>query len=128
MTNCYCMNPLGYSDCLEKGCLSERKSPSWPTEMVPPSKEVFKMKYLENRTSEFLNDVAEEIKKARNKFPVNDVQMIALTEEVGELAQALMDKPWEEVWKEAVQVATMALRVAVEGDNSVVELRRRKGL
>lgn len=38
-------------------------------------------------------------------------------EEVGELAQAfLQDKPFEEIYKEAVQVATMAARCAIEGD------------
>lgn len=110
MTNCYCENPKGYDDCRKNGCLVDR------------------INYTENRTQKFLDDVAEEIKKARSKFPHNDVQMIALVEEVGELAKALMDESDENVWKEAVQVATMALRVAVEGDDSVINLRKRKNL
>ena len=49
--------------------------------------------------------------------------MTALTEEVGELAKAIMDEGSHRVWKEAVQVAAMALRVAVEGDPSLDKLR-----
>lgn len=91
----------------------------------------------------FLNDVADEIVKARTKFPRNTIQMMALTEEVGELANALIEHrslvkkadasedPDAElqrieasarhVWKEAVQTAAMAMRVAVDGDSSVGE-------
>ena len=107
--NCYCMNSLGFDDCRKNGCLVDRD-------------------IIKYQTQKFIEAVSEEIKKARAKFPHNDVQMIALVEEVGELAKALMDESNENVWKEAVQVATMALRVAVDKDMSVVQLRKRKGL
>jgi hypothetical protein len=49
--------------------------------------------------------------------------LAALTEEVGELAQALIDHSRgkttaSHVFKEAIQVAAMAIRVAEEGDAS----------
>ncbi len=50
--------------------------------------------------------------------------MTALTEEVGEVAKALLEEPWQNVVDEAVQVATMALRLAVEGDPTMTEVRR----
>ena len=74
--------------------------------------------------SEFLDAVAKEIGRARTKFPNPQMSMCALTEEVGELAQALLharfkDLPWKAVYDEAVQVATMAMRVATEGDPTI---------
>lgn len=65
-----------------------------------------------------------EIQSARTTFPGNEHMMAALTEEVGELAQALINHDRGEntttsqVFKEAVQVAAMAIRIAVEGDHS----------
>ena len=74
-------------------------------------------------TAAFIEAVAAEVVKARAKWPGNRVQLAALTEEVGELAQALLQHDYEggaaaKVWKEAVQVAAMAVRVATEGDSS----------
>lgn len=76
---------------------------------------------------QFLAEVRAEIARARAKFPGNSLQMVALTEEVGELAKALLDEPDENVRREAVQVAAMAARVALDGDASVVAHRARKG-
>ena len=64
-----------------------------------------------------------EVTAARLKFPGNKTQLAALTEEVGELAQALLDLERGEtdadhVQKEAIQVAAMAIRVLEEGDSS----------
>jgi hypothetical protein len=72
---------------------------------------------------DFLNDVRDEVDRARRKFPGTNLVLAALTEEVGELAQAMLKRRAgkmtdEDVWKEAVQVAAMALRCAVEGDPS----------
>lgn len=78
-------------------------------------------------TQQFLRDVHAEVERAREKFPDPDASMTALTEEVGELAQAFLDKPWTEVYKEAVQVAAMALRVATEGDPTLGETRAKRG-
>lgn len=65
-------------------------------------------------------DIKEELDGARRKFPTNKHMMSALTEEVGELAQALIDCDRKEqtvsqVYREAMQVACMAIRVAEEG-------------
>jgi hypothetical protein len=71
----------------------------------------------------FLRDVEHELRRARGKFPGSNLVLAALAEEVGELAQAMLKRRAgkmtdQDVWNEAVQVATMALRCAVEGDPS----------
>ena len=71
---------------------------------------------LDDTFLNFLRDVFGEIERAIEKFPQPNASMCALTEEVGELAKAMMDEPRTRVWREAVQVAAMAARVAVEGD------------
>jgi NTP pyrophosphatase (non-canonical NTP hydrolase) len=81
------------------------------------------------RTRVFITEVVSEIAEAREKFPKPDHLFPALIEEVGELAQALMEvqrggidkrtgKPFTnaDVFNEAVQVAAMAARIAAEGD------------
>lgn len=75
------------------------------------------------RSIMFDADVSAELARARAKFPGNTLQLAALSEEVGELAKALLDHrsgkgTAEEVYAEAVQVAAMACRVAVEGDST----------
>lgn len=61
--------------------------------------------------------VAAELQRARFKFPGNTHLTHALTEEVGELAKAQLQKrPRAEVVAEAVQVACMAVRIIEEGD------------
>jgi len=71
-------------------------------------------------------DIERELAEARQKFPDNAHLMNALTEEVGELAQALLHINFEpgkngheDVYKEAIQVAVMAIRVASEGDSTL---------
>lgn len=90
----------------------------------------------------FLGHVDDEVEKARNKFPSNQFLLPALMEEVGELAQALMEfaklhdpkKVWPthkviptkgDIYKEAVQVAAMAARIATEGDPHFVAMNQR---
>jgi NTP pyrophosphatase (non-canonical NTP hydrolase) len=63
--------------------------------------------------------IVEELQSARSKFPSASKSMCALTEEVGELAKALLDESNERVVEEAVQVAVTAIRVATEGDASL---------
>lgn len=79
------------------------------------------------RTQLFLGAVELELSKARKKFPANHHVMNALTEKTGELAQALLDQfqggtpdrdQAARIYKEAVQVAAMAARVATEGDST----------
>lgn len=79
-------------------------------------------------TDEFLAQVSKELKRARAKFPGDRIMTIALAEEFGELAKAMLDEDGEAVWKEAVQTAVMAARVAIDGDSSVDEWRAAKGL
>lgn len=72
----------------------------------------------------FQHDVMRELVRARTKFPEQDatITMVALTEEVGELAQALLHlkfepakgKSYADLYAEAVQVAVMAMRVALD--------------
>ena len=70
----------------------------------------------------FIN-LQREVEGARTKFPKNQHKLAALQEEAGELAQALIDHSRgnatpQQVYKEAIQVAAMAVRVAEEGDAS----------
>ncbi len=72
-------------------------------------------------------DIENELIKAREKFPTNKHLLAALTEEVGELAQALLQMQCEkekgvcdqDVYGEAIQVASMAIRIAVEGESTL---------
>lgn len=75
----------------------------------------------------FLRDVALEVERARELFPNSDGVMCALTEEVGEVAKAHMDEPWSNVYAECVQVAAMAMRVAMEGDPTLLSIRKARG-
>lgn len=64
-----------------------------------------------------------EVLRARELFPGNQYMLAALSEEAGEVARALLDharghKTALEVFVECVQVAAMAIRVAVEGDSA----------
>lgn len=63
-----------------------------------------------------------EMSGARGKFPSNHHKLTALMEEVGELANALLEHDRgndtsEHVFQEAIQVAATALRLACEGDS-----------
>ena len=74
----------------------------------------------------FLHLVEQEVVAARAKFPSSNHVTVALMEEAGELAKAMMDEPWGRVVAEAVQVAAMAARCAIEGDPTMQELRRER--
>ncbi len=73
----------------------------------------------------FVEAVLAQARKARTKFPAPNPTIAALTEEVGELAQAMLHiregkhNDWWKVHGEAVQVAVMALRAATEGDATI---------
>jgi NTP pyrophosphatase (non-canonical NTP hydrolase) len=68
--------------------------------------------------------IRDELKAAREAFPTTTHLLPALVEEVGEVAKALMEHDRklgtsaQEVLREAVQVASMAIRIAVEGDDN----------
>ena len=73
----------------------------------------------------FIEDLRNEVARARAKFPGPNPTIAALTEEVGELAQAMLhirerkSTDWWKVYNEAVQVAAMAMRAAAEGDQTL---------
>lgn len=70
-------------------------------------------------TKATLGAISAEVVRARTKFPGRRFLLAALTEEVGELAQAMLQgKPRDEVQKEAIQVACVAIRLIEEGDSS----------
>lgn len=71
----------------------------------------------------FLIDVIEETHRARKLFPTNEHQLAAFSEEAGEVAKAFIDHSRgdgtaEELYTECVQAAAMALRLAIDGDQS----------
>jgi len=83
-----------------------------------------------------LQAIHAEVMRARLKFPGNHVMLAALMEEVGELANALLelrfatvakqpaydlDRLRDNVQKEAVQVAAVAIRILEDGDSSFPE-------
>ena len=75
-----------------------------------------------------LLDVIAELQHARDKFPGPNVTALALMEGVGELATALFSESLERVRKEAIQVAVMAIRCILDGDQTLDDWRASKGL
>ncbi len=65
---------------------------------------------------ESLKFLKEELIHARTKFPGNEDLTVALMEEVGELAQATLKCDTDNLKKEALQVACVAMRIYEEGD------------
>lgn len=64
-----------------------------------------------------INAIRAEVINARTKFPSNKKLLAALGEEYGELCKALMqDRPRDEIEREAIQVAAVAVRILEEGD------------
>ncbi len=67
-------------------------------------------------------EINAELEQARAKFPMPNPTFVALVEEVGELAQALLKcksgspEHSKRVYEEAIQCAVMAIRVLEEGD------------
>ena len=80
------------------------------------------------RTAMALNDLTAELERARAKFPSSELINTALAEEVGELAIALLEENMERVYREAIQVACCAIRLATEGDPAFNDFRTRRGL
>lgn len=76
----------------------------------------------------FLSEVREELVRARDKFPGRRLMLVALGEEAGELCKAALEEPAARVYREAVQVACMAARVALDGDESTDAYRAQLGL
>lgn len=68
-----------------------------------------------------------EVERGTNMYPNPDGLLAALMEEVGELARALMSQTKNRVREEAIQVAALALRIALEGDPTLNKIRERNG-
>lgn len=81
-----------------------------------------------DEVDQFFEQAKAELRRARAKFPGDRIMTLALAEEFGELCKAVLDESAEAVRKEAVQVACMAARVVLDGDGSVVDWRRERGL
>lgn len=69
----------------------------------------------------WINDVKNELVRARAKFPKPDYLLSAFSEESGELVKSVLDHMFEkatkdEVYAEAIQVIAMAVRIIEEGD------------
>ncbi len=74
------------------------------------------LKELRILTDEAIHALEDEIRRARSKFPSNRLMLAALMEEVGELANAIIEGG---DWKnEALQVACVAIRIVTEGDST----------
>ena len=69
-----------------------------------------------------------EVERARRKHPDNQEAGYALMEETGEFAQAVLDKPREEVIKEGLQVIAVVCRTILEPSEGVNRIRESKGL
>lgn len=67
--------------------------------------------------------ISAEVSAARIKFPGNRRLIVALLEEAGELAKALLQgRERDEVEREAIQVAAVAVRIIEEGDGMFSDL------
>jgi len=78
-------------------------------------------------TRRMIDEIADETHGARLKFPDPRGLMMALTEEVGEVAKALADESPERIREECIQVAAMAIRLAEEGDPTQDWVRHQRG-
>jgi hypothetical protein len=83
---------------------------------------------LEGPEGELVAEILAELRRARAKFPGDNVTTLAMVEEVGELAKATFEESRARVREEAVQVAVMAMRVVLDGDQTLDGWRERKGL
>ncbi len=87
-----------------------------------------KSEQSDRKVAELLAEIEAELARARTMFPGDGVTMLALMEEVGELAKATFEEPSARVRKEAVQVAVMAMRVVLDGDGTLRGWRQERGL
>jgi hypothetical protein len=86
------------------------------------------MGYHTSPSSITMGDLAEEVCRAREKFPKNGHMLAALAEEIGELAKALLEgEPNEAIRMEALQVACVAIRIAEEGDDDYPSAKPSQG-
>lgn len=75
----------------------------------------------------FLKEVYAEYYRAKSLFPSPNGSVCAMGEEYGEVCKAMLDESKQRVREEAVQLAAMAARVALEGDPTLDEYRKLRG-
>lgn len=85
------------------------------------------------REARLMNDIMDELERARGKRPGPNATALALMEEVGDLAAALMGDRAVlvrrvAVRREAIQVAAMAMRVVLDHDDMIQERRHDRDL
>ncbi len=73
--------------------------------------------------NELLEQIEDEVSRARKKFPGTKHLNVALMEEVGELAQAQLQRRGDAaIRKEAIQVIAVAVRIIQEGDADLANI------
>lgn len=82
---------------------------------------------MTDEIDEVLAEVKAEIILARAKFPGGRLTTIALMEEVGEVARAIIDESPYRVRHEAMQVACVAIMLMLDGDVSTDAYRDWRG-
>lgn len=83
---------------------------------------------FEAREASVYRAISDELRRARAKHPTSRVTNTAMVEEVGEVAKALMDEAGFRVREEVVQVAAMAVRLLLDGDDYMQAFRDDVGL
>lgn len=83
---------------------------------------------FEGREAAVYRAISDELRRARAKHPTSRLTFTALVEEAGEVAKALMDEDGFRVREEAVQLAAMAVRLVLDGDDSLQTFRKEVGL
>lgn len=74
---------------------------------------------LDIEVNQLLADISRELRHARAKFPADDnLTTIAMLEEAGEVAKAVLSEDAAAVRKECIQLAVMAMRIVLDGDRS----------
>ncbi len=84
---------------------------------------LWKVMGIDPSIAALVGEIARELARARAKFPGDNVTMLALMKEVGELSKATFEESRARVRKEAVQVAVMAMRVVLDGDATLDDWR-----
>lgn len=83
---------------------------------------------LHTQMGVFMADVMEEVERAKKKFPYTYCVTLAMCEESGELARAVLGQSDESIYKEAVQTVAMVFRIITEGDPSANQYRALNGI
>jgi NTP pyrophosphatase (non-canonical NTP hydrolase) len=83
-------------------------------------------KNISKEQHEFIKKLKETLIKSTEKYPLNRIMLTGLISEVGEVGQALKNlvlekegATWQQVYDECIDVAVVALRLALEGDSNI---------